>query len=225
MIQVLSAIFKKVFGFKNLFFYFIDQSCKPTTSRSVKSDSCSSFDIQKQLEYNVGVNLFNIKPEKGINYFLTKGFVHKSANDIARFLMINQELSRQKVGEYLSNLRSKFVKSLVKQYLKLINLSRLQIDEALRKCLSYFWILGEAQRIEFLIEEFSKRYLECNPDVARLFKNKDSVSCTKFLQSGKINIIKFFLGIFDSICNNLAQYRFAYNKSKKSKENDQRKFH
>lgn len=128
------------------------------------------------MEYNVGVNLFNIKPDYGINYFIKKYFVNKTTTEIALFLMTNQDLSRQKVGEYLGNLRNKFVTNVVKHFLRLINLSRMEIDEALRKCLSHFWILGEAQRIEFLIEEFSKRYSECNPDVSKIFKSNDTVS-------------------------------------------------
>lgn len=118
----------------------------------------------------------------GINYFTNKGFVYKTAQDIAKFLITNSDLSRQKVGEYLGNLRNKFVTNVVKYFYRLINLSRLDIDEALRKCLSHFWILGETQRIEFLIEEFSKRYLECNPNIAKLFHSSDTVSVEDFMK-------------------------------------------
>lgn len=52
----------------------------------------------------------------------------------------------------------------------------MQVDVALRKFQAYFRMPGEAQKIERLVEVFSRRYCLCNPDLVQRLRTHDTVS-------------------------------------------------
>jgi len=63
--------------------------------------------IRKRL-YRVGLNLFNKKPEAGITYLVKKKFLEGSPPAVSKFLISRKGLSKQMIGEYLTNLQSPF---------------------------------------------------------------------------------------------------------------------
>jgi len=67
-----------------------------------------AFDMSKR-KYLVGLNMFNRKPEKGINYLIEEKFLEKSPKSIAEFLFNRNCLSKQMIGEYISNTQDKFI--------------------------------------------------------------------------------------------------------------------
>ena len=56
----------------------------------------------------MGLNLFNKKPEKGIQYLTKRGFLDQTPQAVARFLITRKGLSKQMIGEYLGNLQNPF---------------------------------------------------------------------------------------------------------------------
>ncbi|KAM3862873.1 PH and SEC7 domain-containing protein 1 [Diretmus argenteus] len=77
-------------------------------------------------------------------------------SDVARHLSKNNDFSRMVAEEYLSN----------------FSFSGLTIDQALRVFLREFALMGETQERERVLTQFSRRYLQCNPNT---IPNEDSV--------------------------------------------------
>lgn len=62
----------------------------------------------RKRQYRVGLNLFNKKPEKGINYLVRKGFLDDTPQAVAKFLIARKGLSKQMIGEYVGNFMNPF---------------------------------------------------------------------------------------------------------------------
>ena len=62
----------------------------------------------RKRQYRVGLNLFNTKPERGVDYLIGRGFLDESPHSVARFLITRKGLSKQMIGEYLGNLQAPF---------------------------------------------------------------------------------------------------------------------
>ena len=65
-------------------------------------------EIVRKRQYRVGLNLFNTKPERGVDYLIGRGFLDESPHCVARFLITRKGLSKQMIGEYLGNLQAPF---------------------------------------------------------------------------------------------------------------------
>uniref|UniRef100_A0A3Q3WKB6 SEC7 domain-containing protein n=1 Tax=Mola mola TaxID=94237 RepID=A0A3Q3WKB6_MOLML len=111
-------------------------------------------DVVQRRQYRIGLNLFNKKPEKGIQYLIERGFVSDTPVGIARFILERKGLSRQMIGEFLG------------------------IPDA--RVTSAIKVQGEAQRVERLVEAFSQRYCVCNPVLIRQFQNPDTIFILAF---------------------------------------------
>uniref|UniRef100_A0A6G1SA16 IQ motif and SEC7 domain-containing protein 1 n=1 Tax=Aceria tosichella TaxID=561515 RepID=A0A6G1SA16_9ACAR len=81
--------------------------------------------------------------------------------NIAHFLFRRKGLAKEKIGEYLGNLQSKFIQDVLVYYLQKFDFSGLQIDVALRKFSAALRMPGEAQKIERFVDRFACRYVEC----------------------------------------------------------------
>ncbi|XP_043498007.1 IQ motif and SEC7 domain-containing protein 1 isoform X3 [Polistes fuscatus] len=134
----------------------------------------------RKRQYRVGLNLFNKKPERGINYLIRRGFLENSPQGVARFLISRKGLSKQMIGEYLGNLQNTFNMAVLECFSQELDLSGMQVDVALRKFQAYFRMPGEAQKIERLMEVFSQRYCQCNPDVVSRLRSADTVFVLAF---------------------------------------------
>jgi IQ motif/SEC7 domain-containing protein len=126
--------------------------------------------VRKRL-YRVGLNMFNKKPETGITYLVKKKFLEGSAPAVARFLISRKGLSKQMIGEYLANLQSPFSMACLEHFASEIDLASMPIDLALRRFQTYLRMPGEAQKIERVMESFSRRYAACNPHLISQFRN------------------------------------------------------
>ncbi|XP_017883217.1 IQ motif and SEC7 domain-containing protein 1 isoform X2 [Ceratina calcarata] len=134
----------------------------------------------RKRQYRVGLNLFNKKPERGITYLIRRGFLENSPQGVARFLISRKGLSKQMIGEYLGNLQNPFNMHVLECFSHELDLSGMQVDVALRKFQAYFRMPGEAQKIERLMEVFSQRYCQCNPDVVSRLRSADTVFVLAF---------------------------------------------
>ncbi|XP_071492110.1 uncharacterized protein [Diadema antillarum] len=134
----------------------------------------------RRRRYRVGINLFNKKPEKGIKFLIENRFIENSPQDVARFLLKRTGFSKQKIGEYLGNLQKAFNMMVLECFVEAMDFKGMSIDEALRKFQMSFLLPGEAQKIERLMEAFSKRYCYCNSEFVSQFHNMDTIFILSF---------------------------------------------
>ncbi|KAK5603144.1 hypothetical protein CRENBAI_000140 [Crenichthys baileyi] len=137
-------------------------------------------DVVQRRQYRIGLNLFNKKPEKGIQYLIERGFVSDTPVGIAHFLLERKGLSRQMIGEFLGNRQKQFNKDVLDCVVDEMDFSGMDIDDALRKFQAQIKVQGEAQKVERLIEAFSQRYCVCNPTLVRQFQNPDTIFILAF---------------------------------------------
>ncbi|XP_058619013.1 IQ motif and SEC7 domain-containing protein 1-like isoform X3 [Onychostoma macrolepis] len=155
------------------------QTYHKDTRNSWDSPAFSS-DIMRKRQYRIGLNLFNKKPEKGIQYLTERGFVPDTPVGVAHFLLQRKGLSRQMIGEFLGNRQKQFNRDVLDCVVDELDFSVMELDEALRKFQAQIRVQGEAQKVERLIEAFSQRYCICNPDVVRQFRNPDTIFILAF---------------------------------------------
>ncbi|XP_034162413.2 IQ motif and SEC7 domain-containing protein 1 isoform X3 [Pangasianodon hypophthalmus] len=137
-------------------------------------------DVAQRRQYRIGLNLFNKKPEKGIQYLIERGFVSDTPVGIARFILERKGLSRQMIGEFLGNRQKQFNKDVLDCVVDEMDFSGMDLDDALRKFQAQIKVQGEAQKVERLIEAFSQRYCVCNPALVRQFQNPDTIFILAF---------------------------------------------
>uniref|UniRef100_A0A3P8Z420 SEC7 domain-containing protein n=1 Tax=Esox lucius TaxID=8010 RepID=A0A3P8Z420_ESOLU len=137
-------------------------------------------DVVQRRQYRIGLNLFNKKPEKGIQYLIERGFVSDTPVGIARFILERKGLSRQMIGEFLGNRQKQFNKDVLDCVVDEMDFSGMDLDDALRKFQAQIRVQGEAQKVERLIEAFSQRYCVCNPMLVRQFQNPDTIFILAF---------------------------------------------
>ena len=125
--------------------------------------------------YRVGLNLFNTNPDRGINYLSKKDFIELTPPAVAKFLIGRKGLSKKMVGEYICNLQKPFNLAVLHCMIYDMDFSGLHLDIALRQLLSEVHIPGEAQKIEKLVEVFSRRYIECNQMFVSGFNSPDTI--------------------------------------------------
>ncbi|CAO2624507.1 IQ motif and SEC7 domain-containing protein 2 [Lemmus lemmus] len=139
-----------------------------------------SNDVARRRQYRIGLNLFNKKPERGIQYLIERGFLSDSPVGVARFVLQRKGLSRQMVGEFLGNRQKQFNRDVLDCVVDEMDFSAMDLDDALRKFQAQIRVQGEAQKVERLIEAFSQRYCACNPARVRRFRNPDTVFILAF---------------------------------------------
>ncbi|XP_022535239.2 IQ motif and SEC7 domain-containing protein 3 isoform X1 [Astyanax mexicanus] len=139
-----------------------------------------STDIARKRLYRIGLNLFNINPDKGIQFLISRGFIPDTPIGVAHFLLQRKGLSRQMIGEFLGNSKRQFNRDVLDCVVDEMDFSMLELDEALRKFQAHVRVQGEAQKVERLIEAFSQRYCMCNPDVVQQFHNPDTIFILAF---------------------------------------------
>lgn len=160
--------------------YSIEQNDHLLSSQVIAAPTTKMSETIRKRQYRVGLNLFNKKPEKGIAYLIKRGFLEQTAQGVARFLISRKGLSRQMIGEYLGNLQNQFNMAVLECFAAELDLSGMQVDVALRKFQAYFRMPGEAQKIERLMEIFSQRYCQCNPDIVSRLRSTDTIFVLAF---------------------------------------------
>ncbi|XP_047146461.1 IQ motif and SEC7 domain-containing protein 1 isoform X1 [Hydra vulgaris] len=129
-------------------------------------------------QFRIGVNLFNWKPEVGIQYLIDNGHMEGDEKSIAEFFRKETMISKQKISEYFGNLRNDFNMRVLYEFAKSFDYVGKAVDEALRQFQSYFKLTGEAQTVEKFLQVFSERYVECNPGY--ISDNADTILLLSF---------------------------------------------
>ncbi|KAM3923498.1 brefeldin A-inhibited guanine nucleotide-exchange protein 2 isoform 2-T2 [Leptodactylus fuscus] len=131
------------------------QSCVP--------DNPEQFEVIKQQKEIIehGIELFNKKPKRGIQYLQEQSMLGSSPQDIAQFLYQEDRLDFTMIGEFLGE-NSRFNREVMYAYVDQLDFCDKDFVSALRLFLGGFRLPGEAQKIDRLMEKFAARYLECN---------------------------------------------------------------
>ncbi|KAK5837069.1 Brefeldin A-inhibited guanine nucleotide-exchange 2 [Gossypium arboreum] len=117
-----------------------------------------------KIELQKGVQLFNKKPSKGIEFLIKTKKVGKSPEEVASFLKKNTAgLNETMIGDYLGE-REEFALRVMHAYVDSFNFKSIDFGEAIRFFLSGFRLPGEAQKIDRIMEKFAERYCKCNPN-------------------------------------------------------------
>ncbi|XP_052865442.1 Golgi-specific brefeldin A-resistance guanine nucleotide exchange factor 1 [Anopheles cruzii] len=119
-----------------------------------------------------GTDLFNQRPEKGIQFLQENGLLSAvlDPQEVAQFLRANSVLDKKMIGEYISkkrNVESRILEVFVKSF----DFAGLMIDQALRLYLETFRLPGEAPLISLVMEHFADHWHECNNEP---FANTDA---------------------------------------------------
>lgn len=133
---------------------------------------------QRKEVMETGIDMFNRKPKKGIQFLQERGMLGTSCDDVAKWLHEDERLDKTQVGDYLGD-NDEQSKAVMCAYIDAMNFSELDIVAALRYFLEGFRLPGEAQKIDRLMEKFASRYCDCNPNNT-LFASADTVYVLAF---------------------------------------------
>uniref|UniRef100_A0A803XXG2 SEC7 domain-containing protein n=1 Tax=Meleagris gallopavo TaxID=9103 RepID=A0A803XXG2_MELGA len=119
-------------------------------------DDPEQFEVIKQQKEIIehGIELFNKKPKRGIQYLQEQGMLGSTAEDIAQFLHQEERLCSTQAGEFLGE-GSKFNKEVMYAYVDQLDFCGKDFVSALRIFLEGFRLPGEAQKIDRLMEKFA----------------------------------------------------------------------
>lgn len=135
-------------------------------------DSPEQYEVQKQQKevWETGIDIFNRKPSKGVQYLQEQGLLGNSSEDVARWLHMDERLDKTAIGDFLGDHNHNQV---MYSYIDQMNFADRDLVTALRYFLEGFRLPGEAQKIDRLMEKFASRYCECNPNNG-LFTSADT---------------------------------------------------
>lgn len=95
-------------------------------------------------------------------------------------MITRKGLSKKIIGEFLGDLQNPLSQKVLIDFSNHLDFTNMELDNALRRFMSFFRIPGEAQKIEKIIEVFSKRYIACNLDLVNKFQNADTIFILSF---------------------------------------------
>ncbi|KAL5248280.1 hypothetical protein ACHWQZ_G017457 [Mnemiopsis leidyi] len=119
-----------------------------------------------------GIEKFNKKPKKGIEFLQDAGLIGPTSADVARFFHTDERLSKTMIGEILGD-DSEECKKIMSDYVDQLDFNDMAIVTALRTFLAGFRLPGEAQKIDRLMLKFAQRYYENNPEL-EMFASADT---------------------------------------------------
>lgn len=132
---------------------------------------------KRKLALKRAVEKFNLKPKKGMVDLLEGGFIIDTPESLAElFCKQNTGLDKTVVGDYLGE-NKPFNMSVLQALIDSQNFKELGVDGALRQVLTSFRLPGEAQKIDRIIDGFSKKYCQDNPGA---FRNSDTAHILAF---------------------------------------------
>lgn len=135
-------------------------------------DSPEQYEVQKHQKevWEAGIDIFNRKPNKGVQYLQEQGLLGGSIDEVARWLHIDDRLDKTAIGDFLGDHNHNQV---MYSYVDQMEFAERDLVTALRYFLEGFRLPGEAQKIDRLMEKFASRYCECNPNNG-LFTSADT---------------------------------------------------
>lgn len=147
---------------------FVNGDSVPTDS-----DNPEQFESQKQRKKALleGIRQFNQKAKKGLNYFITNGFLESDDPVvIAKFLLETDGLDKSVIGEYLGEGDEKHI-AIMHAFVDELEFENTEFVDAMRRFLQSFRLPGEAQKIDRFMLKFAERYVLGNPGI---FANADA---------------------------------------------------
>lgn len=131
-----------------------DHSRAPTNSMANKvnarkdsveeeEDVLLTSQASRKQRFSQGVLLFNQKPMKGITSLIDHGLLSLEPKPIAEFLLSTPDISKASIGEYIGD-GDIFNKTVMHEFIDLLNLESKGFVEALRFMLQTFRLPGEA---------------------------------------------------------------------------------
>uniref|UniRef100_A0A8C5K947 ADP ribosylation factor guanine nucleotide exchange factor 2 n=1 Tax=Jaculus jaculus TaxID=51337 RepID=A0A8C5K947_JACJA len=150
------------------------ESTVSSGTQTTIQDDPEQFEVIKQQKEIIehGIELFNKKPKRGIQFLQEQGMLGTAVEDIAQFLHQEERLDSTQVGEFLGD-GTRFNKEVMYAYVDQLDFCEKEFVSALRTFLEGFRLPGEAQKIDRLMEKFAARYIECNPGQT-LFASADT---------------------------------------------------
>lgn len=133
---------------------------------------------QRKEVMETGIDMFNRKPKKGVQFLQEHKLIGASVEDVAKWLLSDERLEKTIIGDYLGE-NDEHSKAVMCAYIDAMNFATMDIVAALRHFLEGFRLPGEAQKIDRLMEKFASRYCECNPSMT-LFPSADTVYVLAF---------------------------------------------
>ncbi|XP_045774639.1 Golgi-specific brefeldin A-resistance guanine nucleotide exchange factor 1 isoform X2 [Maniola jurtina] len=123
-----------------------------------------------------GTDLFNQKPERGIEFLQEHGILSTplDPHKVALFLRENPDLDKKMIGEYICKRSSREEDggpSILGAFADSFDYAGLRIDQALRLYLETFRLPGEAPLISLVMEKFAERWHSTNGEP---FANTDA---------------------------------------------------
>lgn len=114
-------------------------------------------------ELQIGVNKFNMKAKRGIEYLRKNGFVTDDPKDIAEFLQkTDLGLDKTAIGDFIGE-GKEFNKNILYALVDSLDFKGQDLDASLRNFLSIFRLPGEAQKVDRMMEKFAEKYWTDNP--------------------------------------------------------------
>jgi len=102
-----------------------------------------------------GIKRFNQKPKKGIQFFVETGFFPiKEPQDVAKFLLNTDGLSKAMIGEYLGE-GDEINVATMHAFVDMIDLRNTGFVSALHVLLQAFRLPGESQKIDRYMLKFA----------------------------------------------------------------------
>uniref|UniRef100_T1L028 SEC7 domain-containing protein n=2 Tax=Tetranychus urticae TaxID=32264 RepID=T1L028_TETUR len=142
-----------------------------TSSISSSSSSTSENESSSEDEMEIPENC-HYSPPKSID--------RDAASRLAKRLYHLEGFKRSDVCRHLSK-NNDFSRTVAEEYLKFFDFKGDKLDDALRKFLASFCLIGETQERERVLQHFSKRYLDCNPDSLKSTDALHTLTCAIML--------------------------------------------
>ncbi len=145
-----------------------------------------------------GIDLFNKKPKKGIQFLQENELLGKSVEDIAKFLVEDERLDKTSIGDFLGE-NEKFNKEVMYSYVDQMDFYGMEIVSALRLFLEGFRLPGEAQKIDRLMEKFAARYHELNKKFASIKPQEEQILNSKRLSGNRRILSNYYFESADAV--------------------------
>lgn len=118
--------------------------------------SFSSFILQILTQ---GTELFNQRPDKGIQFLQENGLLQAQLDpmEVAHFLRDNAGLDKAMIGEYISKKKNVELR-ILENFVNSFDFTQTRIDLALRQYLETFRLPGEAPLIFLVMEHFAEHW-------------------------------------------------------------------
>lgn len=97
--------------------------------------------------WETGIDIFNKKPRKGLQFLQEQGLLGTEHEDVARFLLNDDRLDKTLIGDFLGE-NDDFSKGAMYAYVDQLEFSNMDFVAALRHFLDGFRLPGEAQKID-----------------------------------------------------------------------------